>query len=213
MSIYEEQLRRDTSAVVDAIDRGLHGGLGPVADQAVRVRDLASELALVADRTSERVRALGTSGKRAVDELAVTAEILQGLAGELHLMTQQSVHDLAHLQAHLTRSVRANAIANRRRSKRFEVDIPVEAQFAGRTKPGRVIDLSLGGARIDLAINTSVGTPVTLRIADLTHQLTGEVVRATEDGTQLRFTIGDVAAEELRRFLARFDPSKNVAKG
>lgn len=56
---------------------------------------------------------------------------------------------------------------------------------------------------MDLAINKTVGTPVVLRVAGLANELAGEVVRVTEEGTHLRFTIGDAAADELRQLLGR----------
>lgn len=213
MSDREDQLRRDAVAMADAIDRDLHGTFGPIADHAERVRDMAQELTLVADRATERVEALGASGdsanKAGLSELSAMAEILRSLAGELHIMAQRSVQDLDHLKGSLIQAVRANAIGNRRRYERVDVDVPAEAHFEGRNEPARVLNLSLGGAKMDLAINRSVGTTVSLRMAGLAHELSGEVVRVTEGGTQLRFIIGDEAANELRRFLDRIGLAKH----
>ena len=212
MNEREEQLKRDAAAMADAIDRDLHGAFRPVAEHAERVRDMAQELMLVADRATGRAEALRTveetADRGAVAELVAMAEILRSLAGELHIMAQRSVQDLDHLKSHLVQTVRATALGNRRRYERFEVDVPAEASFSGRSEPARVLNLSLGGAKMDLAINRELGTVVALRVAGLTHELKGEVVRVTEDGTQLRFTIGDAAAEELRRFLEQVGSTK-----
>lgn len=212
MSEREEQLRRDAAAMAEAIDRDLHGAFRPVAEQAERVRDMSQELTLVADRATQRAEALHAADdgadRGAVAELVAMAEILRSLAGELHVMAQRSVQDIEHLKSHLVQTVRATAFGNRRRYERFEVDVPAEASFSGRREPARVVNLSLGGAKMDLAINRAVGTTVALRVAGLIHELEGEVVRVTEDGTQLRFTIGDAAADELRRFLERIGSTK-----
>lgn len=211
MNEREEQLRRDAAAMAEAIDRELQAAFRPVAEHAERVRDVSQELTLVADRATQRAEALRGdefADRGAVAELVAMAEILRSLSGELHVMAQRSVQDLEQLKVRLTQSVRATALGNRRRYERFEVDVPVEASFSGRRESARVVNLSLGGAKMDLAINRAVGTTVALRVAGLTHELAGEVVRVTEDGTQLRFTIGDNAADELRRFLERIGSTK-----
>jgi methyl-accepting chemotaxis protein len=211
MSEREEQLRRDAAAMAEAIDRELQAAFRPVAEHAERVRDVSQELTLVADRATQRAEALrgdDLADRGAVAELVAMAEILRSLSGELHVMAQRSVQDLEQLKGRLTQSVRATALGDRRRYERFEVDVPVEASFSGRRESARVVNLSLGGAKMDLAINRAAGTTVALRVAGLTHELAGEVVRVTEDGTQLRFTIGDNAADDLRRFLERIGLTK-----
>jgi methyl-accepting chemotaxis protein len=211
MSEREEQLRRDAAAMAEAIDRELQAAFRPVAEHAERVRDVSQELTLVADRATQRAEALrgdDLADRGAVAELVAMAEILRSLSGELHVMAQRSVRDLEQLKGRLTQSVRATALGDRRRYERFEVDVPVEASFSGRRESARVVNLSLGGAKMDLAINRAAGTTVALRVAGLTHELAGEVVRVTEDGTQLRFTIGDNAADDLRRFLERIGLTK-----
>jgi methyl-accepting chemotaxis protein len=211
MSEREEQLRRDAAAMAEAIDRELQAAFRPVAEHAERVRDVSQELTLVADRATQRAEALrgdDLADRGAVAELVAMAEILRSLSGELHVMAQRSVRDLEQLKGRLTQSVRATALGDRRRYERFEVDVPVEASFSGRRESARVVNLSLGGAKMDLAINRAAGTTVALRVAGLTHELAGEVVRVTEDGTQLRFTIGDNAADDLRRFLERIGSTK-----
>ncbi len=212
MSEREDQLRRDAAAMADAIDRNLHGAFRPVAEHAERVRDMAQELTQVADRATERASALRAADdgadRGAVAELVAMAEILRSLSNELHVMAQRSVQDLDHLKSHLVQTVRATALGNRRRYERFEVDVVAEAKFAGRSEPARVRNLSLGGAMMDLAINLAAGAGVALRVAGVERELKSEVVRVTEDGTQLRFTIDNDAAEELRGFLEQVAPSK-----
>lgn len=211
MSEREEQLRRDAAAMAEAIDRELQAAFRPVAEHAERVCDVSQELTLVADRATQRAESLrgdDLADRGAVAELVAMAEILRSLSGELHVMAQRSVRDLEQLKGRLTQSVRATALGDRRRYERFEVDVPVEASFSGRRESARVVNLSLGGAKMDLAINRAAGTTVALRVAGLTHELAGEVVRVTEDGTQLRFTIGDNAADDLRRFLERIGLTK-----
>lgn len=217
MTEREEQLRRDAAAMADSIDRDLNDAFGPIVGNAVRVRDMALELSLASDRTSVRIEALeassGPADKAAAGELAATAAVLRSLADALHVLTVRSVEDLEALKAHLIQSVRNNALGNRRRYERFEVDVPAEARFAGRSEPARIVDLSLGGARMNLAINKTAGTAVVLRVAGLVHELAGEVVRVTEEGTQLRFTIGDSAAEELRRLLGQIGAANPNSAG
>jgi len=205
MNEREEQLRRDAAAMADAIDREIEGVFRPASEHAGRVGDMAQELTLLADRTVRRAEALKASGEvgdpAAMAELTAMAEILRSLSGELHVMTQRSAQDLHEVKTRLVRAVRATALGNRRRYERFDIDVAAEASFSGRREPARVVNLSLGGAKMDLAINREIGTFVALRVAGLTHELRGEVVKVSEDGTQLRFTIGDEAADELRRFL------------
>lgn len=212
MNEREEQLRRDATAMAEAVDRELQAAFRPAAEHAERVRDISQELTLVADRATQRVEALRAAvdltDRGAVAELVAMAEILRSLSGELHVMAQRSVLDLEQLKSRLTQAVRETALGNRRRYERFDVDVAAEASFSGRREPARVVNLSIGGAKMDLAINRAIGTTVALRVAGLTHELEAEVVRVTEDGTQLRFSIGDAAAEELRHFLERIGATK-----
>jgi hypothetical protein len=207
MSEREEQLRRDAAALADAVDRELEIVFRPVSEHAERVGEMAQELTLLADRTVQRAQALKSADDgrdpAAVSELTAMAEILRSLSSELHILTQRSVQDLYHVKTRLVRTVRATALGNRRRYERVDVDVPAEASFSGRREPARVVNLSLGGAKMDLAINREIGTLVALKVAGLTHELKGEVVKVDEAGTQLRFIIGDDAADELRRFLER----------
>lgn len=217
MNEHEDQIRRDAAAMADGIDRDLHIALAPLAGNATRVRDMALELTVASDNASFRIEALGASheapGRAAIDELAATASVLQSLAGELHVLAERSARELEASKAHLVQTIRANALGNRRRYERFEVDVPAEAHFAGRVEPARVSNLSLGGARVDLAINKSVGTPVILRVDGLNHELAATIVRVTDDGTQLRFTIGDAAAEALRCLLERVGGARSEIAG
>ena len=212
MSEREDQLRRDAAAMADAVDRDLHGAFRPVADHAERVRDMAHELTQVADRATERAAALQSADdgadRGAVAELVAMAEILRSLSGELHVLAQRSVQDLEHLKSQLIQSVRATALGNRRLHERFEVDVVAEAKFAGRSEPARVRNLSLGGAMMDLASNLAAGAGVALRVAGVRRERKSEVVRVTEEGPQLRFTIDNEAAEELRGFLEQVAPQK-----
>jgi hypothetical protein len=212
MSEREDQLRREAAEMADAIDRDLQVMFRPAGEHAEQVREIAQELTLIADRAAQRAAALQAADDAgdhgAMAELVAMADILRSLSGELHIMAQRSVQDLDQLKTRLVRTVRATALGNRRRYERLEIDVPAEASFAGRREPARVVNLSLGGAKMDVAINRDIGTSVSLRVAGLTHELRGEVVRVTEDGTQLRFAIGDDAADELRRFLERAGSAK-----
>jgi len=181
MSEREEQLRRDAQAMADAVDRELHAAFRPVAEHAESVCDMAQELAQVADRATQRAESLQkadeTSDRGAMAELVAMAEILRSLSSELHAMSRRSIMDLENLKTQLTHTVRATALGNRRRYERFEVDVPAEASFSGRRESARVINLSVGGAKMDLAINLAAGAGVAIDIPGLTHKLEGEVVR------------------------------------
>lgn len=206
MSEREDQLKRDAAAMADAVEREVEGMFGPASEHAGRVSEMTQELILLADRTVGRVQALKAAEEAdpaALAELAAMTEIIRSLSGELHVLTQRSLQDLHEVRTRLVRAVRATVLGNRRRYERIEVDVPAEASFSGRSEPARVVNLSLGGAKVDLAINRAIGTLMALRVAGLTHELEGEVVKVSEDGTQLRFTIGDGAAEALRGFLER----------
>lgn len=207
MTVREEQLRRDAAAMADAVDRELERVFQPVSAHADRVSEMAQELTLLADRTvrhAEALRIADDGGDRiAMAERVAMAEILRSLSGGLHAMTQRSVQDVHEVKTRLVRTVRATALGNRRRYERFEVDVPAEAGFLGRRESARIVNLSLGGAKMDLAVNREVGTLVSLKIDGISRELEGEVVKVSEDGTQIRFIIGDEAADELRRFLDR----------
>ena len=187
MSAYEDQLRRDAAAITDALERALDGAMDPLLAHAERLHQMASELSQLSGRPNHEVGAEG----------------LRDLAGDLQEMSRQSAEDLQRLKSELIQAMRAQAIANRRRSRRVDTDIPAEVEIQAGTLSTRVINLSLGGARIEAAVNSSVGTPALLRLTGLARPLPGEVVHVSEEGTQLRFILADPVADELGRMLER----------
>jgi hypothetical protein len=212
MTERDDKPKSDAAAMADAINRELQGAFRPVVEHAGEARNIAEELARVADRTARQAEALraddDAGSRELMTELVAMSDMLRSLAGQLQVMTQRSVQDLDQLKGRLIQAVHVSALGNRRRHERIEVDMPAEASFAGRSEPARLVNLSLGGAKMDLPISRGVGTVVALRVAGLTHELKAEVVKTTEDGTQLRFAIEDAAAEELRRFLERVGSTK-----
>ena len=120
----EDQLQRAAAAMADAVSREVAAAFQPMADHARRMCDLASELALIAGRTSERVRQLSPGGEAKeaiVAELLAFSEIVRSLAGEVRAMADRSVQDLGELQNHLQQAVRMATAGQAGRRERHDV--------------------------------------------------------------------------------------------
>jgi hypothetical protein len=174
-------------------------------DQLKHTLDLAEELTVAAGRTVERSSSVAPSDSQAPEkrELAAQAEVTRELAVDLHVYALQSFRELEHLSSHLTQVVHESIFGDRRRHPRYRVDAATSVVFGERTESARIVNISRGGAKIDLAINRPVGTPVLVRLEGMDATLTAELVRVTEDGTQLRFVIGEKVAEKLNLYLLR----------
>jgi hypothetical protein len=120
----EDQLQRAAAAMADAVSREIAAACQPMVDHGKRMRDLASELTLIAGRTSERVKQLSPGGEAKepiVAELLAFSEIVRSLAGEVRAMADRSVQEPGELQTHLTHTARAAAAGSRRHRDRFDV--------------------------------------------------------------------------------------------
>jgi hypothetical protein len=133
----DDQLQRAAAAMAEAVSREVSAAFQPMVDHAKRMRDLASELTLIAGRTSERVKQLSPGGEAKepiVAELLAFSEIVRSLAGEVRAMADRSTVDLGELQNHLLQTVRSATSGPHRHRDRFDVLLDTRT---GRRHPGR----------------------------------------------------------------------------
>ena len=134
----EDQLHRTAAAMAEAVAREVMAAFQPMVDHAKRMRDLASELTVIAGRTSERVKQLSPGGEAKepiVAELLAFSEIVRSLAGEVRAMADRSTIDLGELQNHLLQTARTATSGQHLRRDRF--DVLLDAPGRGRRPPSR----------------------------------------------------------------------------
>ena len=134
----EDQLQRAAAAMAEDVSREVSAAFQPMIDHAKRMRDLASELTLIASRTSERVKQLSPGGETKepiVSELLAFSEIVRSLAGEVRAMADRSTVDLGELQNHLVQTARTATSGQHLRRDRF--DVLLDTGASGRRPPLR----------------------------------------------------------------------------
>ena len=98
--------------------------------------------------------------------------------------------------------------AERRRDKRYEIDLPGIAHVAGAPYPVMISDLSAGGALISSDAGFSAGTVLSLEIKDF-GALDAKVVHAGKDFFGLQFLNAHLHRDRLTAWLrAEADASR-----
>ena len=98
----------------------------------------------------------------------------------------------------LARQIRAEG---RRRHRRVSVDLPAEVQLADQAISARVIDISIGGARLNQRIEPPPGNRFQVRIGDM-PQIICSIVGLSKTSTHLSFEADLAARQALAKVIA-----------
>jgi aerotaxis receptor len=125
------------------------------------------------------------------DETGNQAEGVRG-------MSTQVAESIEALRSALVKVVRTSTTeADRRQKPRYQVDLPITVQFRGAQTPGRIINLSQGGAMVAAAFTAEPGEQGTLRIQGCTAPLAFVVKSATGKVAHLKFDLDGTSSEAL----------------
>lgn len=117
------------------------------------------------------------------------------------------------LKSAVIRTVRtSSAEVNRRQDLRIEVDMTCRVSTGGQAaQPGRLGDISKGGACIRDTIAMSPGQQGTAELSGLSRPLPFRVVATDRSGLHVRFNLEAGTTAELEAFIARLGSHQQAA--
>ncbi|GLQ07611.1 PilZ domain-containing protein [Sneathiella chinensis] len=97
----------------------------------------------------------------------------------------------------MTNTTTNTATPNRRSHKRILVSSPTTIQAESGHHPGKILNISAGGAGIELDVELADQTRITVNIDDMGF-IPARVVRQMKDGVGVRF---EISADKEERFI------------
>ncbi len=161
-----------------------------------KVADISFEMAAATARQQDAAAAIAAQARQAAvstDTVSATIATVSQNATEAEQMSSL-VHDtvtsvsqqLAGMRDHLIGTLRGSVVGNRRQHARVELDVGVVVAIGGGRFSGRVKDLSVGGALLEIAEGSlERGQKVTFDVDDI-EGIEAEVVRQSRKGVHLR---------------------------
>jgi len=180
-----------TIARVDDIARAIAEAVGA---QSHSIEAISSSAQSTATHTADMTFHIATVSQKADDANRLASEVLQS--------AQRLSDEMEGLKNRLVEVLRGTTIANRRRERRANMDMPAAISAAGHAETDVLLrDISLGGARVDRQLDIPTGTSCRLRLSDSGMVLQGKLVGVTERGSHFQFTLDPETNKRLGRYL------------
>jgi methyl-accepting chemotaxis protein len=190
-------------AAVRSIEQTIHEVAGITGSIAAAVEQQGAATAEIArsvthaaqatDAMSGRVSEVSAEATRTDQSAIALSENAAGLAAAMTQLNQSVI-----------RAVRSSTPeVNRRANLRHPVDLPGRLAMPGQApQPVRLVDISMGGARLRPGPSLPLGASVTL-LDIAARPLPGIVLQADETGVRLRFALDAEASGLLRQTIER----------
>ncbi|KAA5613201.1 methyl-accepting chemotaxis protein [Rhodovastum atsumiense] len=211
-------------ATIEEHSRAASGAMASITASVAELDTVASAVAAAVEQQSaatagiaEAVRDANAAAGRAASRMAEAAE------GTLHSMqTCGEVNEIAHVVAGSVGEMKTSLVSvlqarirdlDRRADRRQTVRMPARLEHAGGTCQGTLVDLSLGGARLEPAAGTGpapAAGALGRLIAEGLPPLSVTLVQRTARSLHLRFDFAD-AAEKARVQAALAGPMGRAA--
>jgi hypothetical protein len=150
----------------------------------------------------DRMPAATRDAARSVGDVRGDTEA-SGEAAERVLAAASGVADESKLlQSEVTRFVElVRSSTERRRYDRHPCDLAIELRSALGTAPGRITNISFGGALVDTPMDWPVGTEVMLKVRAVPDELPARVARHLGGRIVVVFRQDDATEQALRRIV------------
>ncbi|MCR6630769.1 MAG: methyl-accepting chemotaxis protein [Magnetospirillum sp.] len=199
---------------------GIQGAVGQavqaissVGDIIARVSDISTTMADVTAQQQGSIAAIAGQARQAATSTQTVSSTIAGISQSATEAEQMSalVHDtvssvsdqLNGMRDHLIGTLRGSVVGNRRQHARIELDVGVLMTAGGQRLSGRVKDLSVGGALLEIAGGELArGQKVTFDVEDL-EAIEAEVVRTSTKGVHLRLNASGPQRARLNAIITR----------
>jgi hemerythrin-like metal-binding protein len=201
------QTTRATSEIAEQV-AGIQGAvrqavesISAVGEIIVQVSDISTAMAETTSQQQTSIGAIAAQARQAATSTQMVTSTISGMSQSATEAEQMSalVHDtvtsvsqqLMGMRDHLIATLRGSVVGNRREHVRVEVDLGTLVTARGEQFSGRVKDLSVGGALLDIqAKGMQRGDKVAFSVNDV-ESVAAEVVRVSSKGVHLRFNATD----------------------
>ena len=201
------EVRLATAEAVTAVSRieSTIGQVNAIAGSiAAAVEEQGAATAEIARNVTETASAVNEMNSRNAD---VSNEADQAGRYAEDVLDSTRVLDgaISDLRRAVVRTVRTStAEVDRRRMARIEADLPCQVELAGKgVRMARVVDISVGGARLVGLTDAEAGMTGTLRMAGLASPLPFRVVALDGDAARLKFEPDEATRTALHALVER----------
>lgn len=151
-----------------------------------------------------RIVALRPVARKAKASPGETAGVAARAASEVADETRELAGLVDGLSARIVEILRESPAGDRRRAKRLAFDAPCAVKSAWGAVSGRIVDISLGGALVELSAPAEFrrGQPSSLAIAGM-PEVAATVAGVSRQGLHLAFDLGHAANAQARPPLLR----------
>ena len=194
-------------AEIQATTREVVAALSNVAEAIDHLSDVTVSVSAAIEQQRDATESFAASARETSDATSDVVGRMSGIADMVQRSraTAQDVSAVAEamqstsqiLCREIPEIVRKAVNADLREFPRYDVNLTARLERDSQVVEVTVLDISEGGARIDIVENVAVGDQVALTFRGM-KAITAEVVRKSNDGFGLCFTPARLRLEELR---------------
>ncbi|MCR6629538.1 MAG: cache domain-containing protein [Magnetospirillum sp.] len=178
---------------ITAISESATAIASAVEQQTAATGEIARNVQQASAGTDEVTRSIALVDRGASTTGAAATQVL-GTAEELSEQSDALAEEVSHFLAAIRHA------GERRHYGRQSVRLPVHLSVGGQTRPAVLVDVGLGGGRLDEALELPVGTAVELT-APGWPRVRARVVGVEAGLTSLQFALDDATQDALDRVL------------
>ncbi len=178
---------------ITAISESATAIAGAVEQQTAATGEIARNVQQASSGTSEVTRSITLVNEGAATTGSAATQVL-GTAEELSGQSESLAAEVADFLAAIKQA------GERRHYQRRSVSVPVRLSIGGRAVSSTMVDLGLGGCRVDVDLGVPAGTALTLE-APGWPLVKARVLCSEEGHTRLQFALDTATQDNLERLL------------
>ena len=178
---------------IDGIAKAITAAVGTQASATSEISRNAREAAGRIESVSARIGDIGAAAKTS-----------QTLAEAVGTHSAAAIGKTQDLRRRLTVLMRSGEVGNRRRHRRYPLNLQTTAEIAGRKVGGTLENISLGGAFLKADDGAGVGSPIRLELPGV-GGLDGKVAGTDERGLRIAFVLDPAKERTLTGYLTELE--------
>ena len=178
---------------IDDIAKSITEAVGTQVSATAEISRNAREAAGRIESVSARIGDIGAAAK--------TSETLADTVGT---HSAAAIGKSQDLKRRLTVLMRSGEIGNRRRHRRYPVNLQTTAEVAGRRVHGTLENVSLGGAFLKADCDAAASSPIRLDLPGV-GALDGKVAGADGRGLRIAFVLDPIVEGSLAEYLTKLE--------
>ena len=208
------EVRTITQVAVDAVSK-VGAQIAHIdeisASVAAAIEEEASATGEISRNVTETAYAAQEVSRR-IEEVATDAQSTQTSAMSVCEAASSVADNVAHLRSVLVQVVRTSTKeANRRRSPRYQVEIPGKVSIGGQSTAVTVVDISTGGALLAEKLGATADTKGVLTLDGFNRELAFRIVGPFGGQSHLGFNLNERTQMDFTQFFERVTEAGKIA--